>query len=48
MMLTGSLYFPTTYVSFSNGTSAVAYSTAIVAKQVSFAGAQRSSTTQPV
>jgi hypothetical protein len=38
MMLTGSLYFPTTDVSFSNGTSAVGYSTAIVANEVSFAG----------
>jgi hypothetical protein len=37
MQLTGSLYFPTTYVSFSNGSSS-AGSTAIVAKQVSFTG----------
>jgi hypothetical protein len=38
MKLTGSLYFPTTYVLFNNGSSAEANSTAIVAKQVSFAG----------
>jgi len=38
MQLTGSLYFPTTDVAFGNGISAVAYSTAIVAKQVSFVG----------
>ncbi|MDP9053488.1 MAG: pilus assembly protein TadG-related protein [Acidobacteriota bacterium] len=38
MQLTGSLYFPTTSVSFSNGSAAVAYSTAIVAKRVSFGG----------
>jgi hypothetical protein len=37
MQLTGSLYFPTTYVSFSNGVSG-AGNTAIVAKQVSFQG----------
>ena len=36
MQLTGSLYFPTTGVSFSNGSSSVAYNTAIVAKQLSF------------
>ena len=38
MQLTGSLYFPTTDVSFSNGTTTAAYSTAIVAKQVWFTG----------
>lgn len=38
MQLTGSLYFPTTDVSFSNGTSVANYSTAIVASAVSFAG----------
>jgi len=38
MQLTGSLYFPTTAVSFSNGISAQTSSTAIIAKQVSFAG----------
>ena len=37
MLLTGSLYFPTTYVSFSNGTSTTAY-TAIVADEISFTG----------
>lgn len=37
MNLTSSLYFPTTYVSFSNGVSG-ADTTAIVAKQVSFVG----------
>jgi hypothetical protein len=37
MLLTGSLYFPTTDVSFSNGTSTTAY-TAIVADEVSFTG----------
>jgi Flp pilus assembly protein TadG len=37
MQLTGSLYFPTTYASFSNGTSA-AGNMAIVAKRVSFVG----------
>ena len=36
MQLTGSLYFPTTDVSFSNGSSVTAYNTAIVAKQLSF------------
>jgi hypothetical protein len=38
MVLSGSLYFPTTDVSFSNGTTAEANSTAIVAKQISFTG----------
>jgi Flp pilus assembly protein TadG len=38
MLLSGSLYFPTTDVSFSNGTTAEANSTAIVAKQISFTG----------
>jgi hypothetical protein len=38
MQLTGSLYFPTTTVSFSNGSSLAAYSTAIVADKVSFVG----------
>lgn len=38
MKLTGSLYFPSTYVSFSNGSSAEVNSTAIVATQVSFTG----------
>jgi hypothetical protein len=37
MKLTGSLYFPTTGVSFSNG-AAAAGTTAIIAKQVSFTG----------
>jgi hypothetical protein len=37
MLLTGSLYFPTTDVSFSNGTATTAY-TAIVADEVSFTG----------
>jgi hypothetical protein len=37
MLLTGSLYFPTTDVAFSNGTSTTAY-TAIVAYEVSIAG----------
>jgi len=36
--LTGSLYFPTTNVSFSGGAQTASYSTAIVAKQVSFQG----------
>ena len=36
MKLTGSLYFPTTNISFSNGSSVTAYNTAIVAKQLSF------------
>jgi len=38
MQLTGSLYFPTTDVTFSNGTSTEANSTAIVAKDVSLTG----------
>jgi len=38
MQLTGSLYFPTTDVAFGNGSSVAAYSTAIIAKQVSFVG----------
>jgi hypothetical protein len=37
MQLTGSLYFPTTYVSYSNG-AATTGNTAIVARQVSFSG----------
>jgi hypothetical protein len=37
MQLTGSLYFPTTAISFSNGTSGSG-NTALVAKQVSFSG----------
>jgi hypothetical protein len=41
MQLSGSLYFPTTSVSFSNGTSAEANDTAIIAKQVSFQGGAR-------
>lgn len=36
MNLTGSLYFPTTDVSYSNGTSTTAYNTAIVANELSF------------
>ena len=39
-VLTGSLYFPTTPVSFSNGAAGTG-NTAIVAKQVSFAGGAR-------
>jgi hypothetical protein len=38
MQLTGSLYFPTTSLSYSNGSSAVTYSTGLVAKQISFSG----------
>jgi Flp pilus assembly protein TadG len=38
MLLTGSLYFPTTDVAFSNGSSAEANSTAIVADKISFTG----------
>jgi Flp pilus assembly protein TadG len=38
MLLTGSLYFPTTSVSFSNGTSAQVNSTAIVSLGISFTG----------
>jgi Flp pilus assembly protein TadG len=38
MLLTGSLYFPTTYVAFSNGSTAEANSTAIVADEISFTG----------
>jgi Flp pilus assembly protein TadG len=38
MQITGTLYFPTTSVLFSNGSSTANYSTAIVAKQVSFTG----------
>jgi hypothetical protein len=38
MQLTGSLYFPTTNVSYSNGTNTEANSTAIVALSVSFSG----------
>jgi hypothetical protein len=38
MQLTGTLYFPTTSILFSNGAGSAAYSTAIVAKQVSFTG----------
>ena len=39
--LTGSLYFPTTYVNFSNGYSSTGSSMAIVAKRVSFVGGAR-------
>jgi Flp pilus assembly protein TadG len=38
MDLTGTLYFPTTDVSYSNGTTGSGSTTAIVANQVSFAG----------
>ena len=38
MQITGTLYFPTTSVLFSNGSSTATYSTAIVAKQVAFSG----------
>ncbi len=38
MKLSGSLYFPTTPVSYSNGTSQAVSATAIVAKDVSFVG----------
>jgi hypothetical protein len=38
MQLTGSLYFPTTNLSYSNGSSAVTYSTGLVAKQIAFSG----------
>ena len=38
--LTGTLYFPTTNVSYSNGSSGSG-NTAIVAKQVAFAGGTR-------
>jgi hypothetical protein len=38
MDLTGTLYFPTTDVSYSNGTTGAGSTTAIVANQVSFAG----------
>jgi hypothetical protein len=38
MNLTGSLYFPTTYVSFSNGAPSTSSRIAIVAKQISFIG----------
>jgi hypothetical protein len=37
LKITGTLYFPTTYVLFSNGANTNAY-VAIVAKQVSFTG----------
>jgi hypothetical protein len=38
MKLTGSLYFPTTAVSFSDGSSTAAFNTAIIAYQVWFTG----------
>ena len=38
MTLTGTLYFPTTAVTFSNGSSVSNVYTAIVAKQVAFTG----------
>jgi hypothetical protein len=38
MKLTGSLYFPTTGIAYSNGTAVVNYSTALIAKQVSMTG----------
>ena len=38
MKITGTLYFKTTSVVFSNGSTTATYSTAIVAKQVSFSG----------
>jgi hypothetical protein len=38
LKITGTLYFPTTYVLFSNGASVSNVYTAIVAKQVSFTG----------
>jgi hypothetical protein len=41
MNLTGTLYFPTTDVSYSNGTSGSGSTTAIVANQVSFSGGAR-------
>ena len=41
MNLTGTLYFPTTDVSYSNGTSGSGSTTAIIANQVSFSGGAR-------
>lgn len=38
MKLTGSLYFPTTIVAFSNGSAATGYTMAIVANQIWFSG----------
>jgi hypothetical protein len=38
MQLTGSLYFPTTTLYYSNGSSTVTYSTGLVAKQIVFSG----------
>jgi hypothetical protein len=38
MQLSGSLYFPTTAVSYSNGTNQAVSAMAIVAKDISFAG----------
>ena len=38
MRLTGSLYFPTTVLNYSNGSSTAAYSTGLVAKQIAFSG----------
>jgi hypothetical protein len=38
MKITGSLYFPTTIVQFSNGSAATSYSMAIIANQVWFSG----------
>lgn len=38
MQLTGSLYFPTTILYYSNGSSTESYTTGLVAKQISFSG----------
>lgn len=42
MQLTGSLYFPTTVLYYSNGSSSTTYSTGLVAKQISFSGGSSS------
>jgi hypothetical protein len=47
MQLTGSLYFPTTILYYSNGSSTETYSTGLVAKQIVFSGGTSSVSYDP-
>lgn len=47
MQLTGSLYFPTTVLYYSNGSSTESYSTGLVAKQIAFSGGTSSVSYDP-
>jgi hypothetical protein len=47
MQLTGSLYFPTTVLNYSNGSTTESYSTGLVAKQIAFSGGTSSVSYDP-